>query len=328
MAMKLVLARAAHKLERGLEKIKRGPATENPIIDCYDGYATADRVILRGRVLAKARAISASGDQSRWRNFKDFVSLFMTDELRGIQITAVDYDARTMTDEEGFFTLEVPRDDPLPDTVNIKAARADDTHEVRVFSDAGAPFGVISDIDDTILKTGAYSLIKNLWTSATGNVHQREVFDDAAALLRQFEGQGVCFFYVSSSPWNLFDYLRTVFRAAGLPLGPFFLRDLGISETQFITGTHGDHKTDAIETIMSTNCDLTFVLVGDTGQHDPHIYAEIVRRYPGRIRQVILRRPNGAALSEQVAADVASIEAADVPVVMDYDYRALLTEVA
>lgn len=328
MAIKPILARGAHALERRFDKLRRGPATDNPIIDCYDGYTTADQVILRGRVLARARAVSAKGDQSHWRNFKDFVSLFMTDELRSIQISATDYDARTLTDEEGFFTLAVPRKEPAPATITIKAAPADDTHEVRVFTSAGAPFGVISDIDDTVLKTGAYSLIKNLWTSATRNVHRREVFDDAAALLRQFEGQGACFFYVSSSPWNLFDYLRTVFHAAGLPLGPFFLRDLGISETQFITGTHGDHKTDAIETILAANPDLPFALVGDTGQHDPHIYAEIVRRHPGRISQVILRRPNDVPLPPNIAADITSIKAANVPVAVGFDFRVLLTEVS
>ncbi|WP_055687968.1 phosphatase domain-containing protein [Loktanella sp. 5RATIMAR09] len=328
MAVKLALARVAHRLERGFEKIRRGPARHDPIIDCYGGYTAQDHIVLRGRVLAKARAISAEGPQSKWRNFKDFLSLFMTDELRDLTITAADSDLATQTDEEGFFTLLIPVGDAVPLYVNIQAAGADEVHPPPVFNARTARFGVISDIDDTLLRTGAYSLARNLWTSATGNVHQREVFADAVALLRDLKGQGAACFYVSSSPWNLYDYLQAVFVRTGLPLGPFFLRDLGISRTQFITGTHGDHKTDAIETILAANPHLQFTLVGDTGQHDPHIYADIVARHPDRVTQVVLRRPSAAALSRRTKDDVAKIEAAGVAVMLDHDYRSLLPDIA
>lgn len=327
MAVKLALARVAHTFERGFEKIRRGPARDDPIIDCYGGYTTPDHIVLRGRVLAKARAISAAGPQSKWRNFKDFLSLFATDELRDLTITGPDYDMTTQTDEEGFFTLRVPVTGEVPAFVNIQAAGADEVHPTPVFNACAATFGVISDIDDTLLRTGAYSLVRNLWTSATGNVHEREIFDDAVALLQDLKGRGAACFYVSSSPWNLYDYLQSVFVRTGLPLGPFFLRDLGISQSQFITGTHGDHKTGAIETILAANPHLQFTLVGDTGQHDPHIYADIVSRHLGRIAQVILRRPSDADLSSEIETDVAKIKAAGVKVMLDYDYRSLLPDI-
>jgi len=327
MAVKLALARVAHRFERGIEKIKRGPARDDPIIDCYGGYTSPDHIVLRGRVLAKARAISAVGPQSKWRNFKDFLSLFATDELRDLTITAADYDLTTQTDEEGFFTLRVPVNGDVPVVVNVQAAGAKEVHPTPVFNARTAAFGVISDIDDTLLRTGAYSLVRNLWTSATGNVHESEIFEDAVALLLNLQGRGAACFYVSSSPWNLYDYLQAVFVRTSLPLGPFFLRDLGISQTQFITGTHGDHKTGAIETILAANPHLQFTLIGDTGQHDPHIYADIVARHPGRIDQVILRRPSDAALSSEIETDVAQIKAVGVKVILDYDYRSLLPEI-
>lgn len=321
---KLILARIAHRVENGFEKIRRGPARDNPIIDCYGGYTTPDGIVLRGRVLAQARALSGVGAQSKWRNFRDFLSLFATDELRDVAITAEAVDVQTRTDEEGFFTLTLPCDDPVPAQVAVKAEGASEVHQVPVYNARNAAFGVISDIDDTLLKTGAYSLVRNLWTSATGNVHEREIFEDAIALLRACADDHAACFYVSSSPWNLYDYLNSIFDRTKLPRGPFFLRDLGISEAQFITGTHGDHKTSAIETILHANPTLRFWLVGDTGQHDPHIYADIVSRFPERITKVILRRPSNAALSEETHADIIKIEKAGVSVAIDYDYRALL----
>ena len=324
------LHRAALWTKRRLQPVlrRRRAAVATRAVDPYPGYATRDHLILRGRVLAKARAISAAGPQSKWRNFKDFLSLFATDELRDLMITAPDYDLTTQTDEEGCFTLRVPVDRDVPVFVNIQAAGADEAQPTPVFNARTAAFGVISDIDDTLLRTGAYSLVKNLWTSVTGNVHEREIIDDPIALLQDLDWLGAACFYVSSSTWTIYDYLHAIIASASLPLGPFFLRDLGISHTQLITGTHGDHKTDAIKTILAANPHLRFTLIGDTGQHDPHIYAEIVARHPGRIARVILRRPSDAQLSPKIKTDVAKIKAAGVKVMLDYDYRSLLPDIA
>lgn len=328
MAVKLALARVAHRIETVVDKVSRGPSRQNPIIDCYGGYTSRDHIALRGRVLACAPAISATSTQSKWQNFKDFIRLFATDEIKDVTIKLADGQASAETDEEGFFVLNVAVGDDVPSFVNIRASGSEEVHSVPIFNARAASFGVVSDIDDTLLRTRAYSLIKNLWTSATSNVHDREIFADAVALLQAFERQGAACFYVSSSPWNLYNYLQAVFMRTGFPMGPFFLRDLGISQTQFITGTHGDHKTDAIEKILAANPSLQFILVGDTGQHDTHIYADIVTRHPGRVMQVILRQPTNEALSAQIKADVAGIESAGVLVTLDYDYRSLLPETA
>jgi len=327
MVLKPALARIAHWFERLIDRFRRAPTRNNPIIDCYGGYTAPGHIVVRGRILAKARLVSGQAVQSKFRNFLDFLQLFLTDELEGVEIEALDDGSCTVTDEEGFFVLRVPNDQQPPAQLAIRAVGTDEIHHAPVFAARDAPYGVISDIDDTIIRTGAYSLLKNLWTSATGNVHEREVFDDAKALMRRFQKAGACFFYVSSSPWNLHGYLQTVFRKAMLPLGPFFLRDLGISDSQFITGTHGDHKSAAIMTILGANPDLSFTLVGDTGQHDPHIYAKIVDDFPGRICRVILRRPNTKSLSASTLADIDRMRSAGVVVAMDYDYRALMSEI-
>jgi len=53
------------------------------------------------------------------------------------------------------------------------------------------------------------------------------------------------FFYVSSSPWNLFSYIVAFQRAKGLPLGPLLLRDWGFNRATLAGGSHGDHKRAA-----------------------------------------------------------------------------------
>ncbi|MDA8585037.1 DUF2183 domain-containing protein [Rhodobacteraceae bacterium] len=323
MAVKLFLARTFHTVERVIDALKRVSLPSSSVIDCYGGYTASDHIVVRGRVLVSERMTSGNGRQSRWQNFKDFLQLFFTDELQDVTVTAPAYDVTTRSDEEGFFVLAVPRREQVPSSIKVSAEGMEHPLAVPVYSSENAAFGVISDIDDTVLRTGAFSLIKNLWTSATGNVHEREVFPDAIELMKSLAGEGASFFYVSSSPWNLYDYLQSIFARTELPLGPFFLRDLGISPTQFITGTHGDHKTDAIERILAANPQLPFTLIGDTGQHDPHIYADIVSRYPNQVVRVILRRAGTKPLSEVVKADVVIIENAGVSASVVQDYRAL-----
>lgn len=68
------------------------------------------------------------------------------------------------------------------------------------------------------------------------------------------------------------------------------LRDLGLSETQFITSGHGDHKGRSIDRLMAANPDLPVILIGDTGQKDAEIYLAARRRHPCRVRAVLLRR--------------------------------------
>jgi phosphatidate phosphatase APP1 len=89
-------------------------------------------------------------------------------------------------------------------------------------------------------------------------------------------------FYVSKSPWNLFAPIVEYLEVQGLPEGPVILRDLGFR-------TSKNHKSTTIEHILKTYPALKFVLSGDSGEQDPEIYADIVRRFPDRILAIYIR---------------------------------------
>jgi phosphatidate phosphatase APP1 len=295
--------RWALRLEAVADRL-RPPRRGPPLVEPYTGYATPDALILRGRCLTALRRTAPAPDQSRWTNLRQMVSLFLTSEVADVPVEAAG--ACTRTDEEGYFTLAVPRGDVAPGWPRV-AVRVVDRPESEVAVEVlvpapSAPALVISDIDDTVLQTGAYSLRRNLWTSLTGNALTRRVFPDTAALLRRFADAGAPVFYVSSSPWNLHHFLNTVFAANDVPKGPMFLRDLGINPEP---GGHHHHKTAAIEAVLAAYPDLPAVLVGDTGQKDPAIYAAVAARRPGRVAAVYLREPRAEAspeLAEAVAA--------------------------
>lgn len=305
------LHRIAWSAEKATDRYK-SRRTDRRIIEPYLGYATPEHLVVRGRVLTALRRNKPKPDQSRWTNFKQMFALFLTSEVSNVEVRARDVDARS--NEEGYFTILLPRDGQqgwVDVEVHLPNAEVSTICPVMVASQA-ATFAVISDIDDTVLQTGAYSLVRNLWTSLTGNVNTRQVFPDAVTFMRAMsEGGRNPIYYVSSSPWNLHHFLKTIFAKANLVSGPKFLRDLGLSKTKFITGSHGDHKGSSIDTLLAANPGLRYVLVGDTGQHDAFVYRDAIQRHPGRIAAVVLREPGPGPDAESQAA-MAEIEAAGV----------------
>jgi phosphatidate phosphatase APP1 len=122
------------------------------------------------------------------------------------------------------------------------------------------------------------------------NAHSRLPFEGVADFYRalQLGPSGEDFnpiFYVSSSPWNLYDVLEDFLDVHGVPGGPLFLKDWSPTTLR----DHDRHKLGAIRTLLATYPDLPFVLIGDSGERDPEIYRQIVQEHPGRVRAIYIR---------------------------------------
>jgi phosphatidate phosphatase APP1 len=243
------------------------------------------------------------------------------------------------TDGEGFvhFDLALGNGWALPETtswqvVTLRWHALDGEGEVRghVLAPAStATLGVISDIDDTILETGAHDLVRN-WRRVLAQMPgERLPVPGARAFYDRLGGpphggahpaRHRPFFYVSSSPWNLFDYLLAFKQAHDLPLGPMMLRDWGLNRATLGGAGHGAHKALAIAGIAGFYPDMRFALIGDSTQADALAFAEAVKQGPERIAGAFLRKAPGAPvdIEEQRALD--AITAAGVPVWLGEDY--------
>jgi phosphatidate phosphatase APP1 len=101
-------------------------------------------------------------------------------------------------------------------------------------------------------------------------------------------------FYVSGSEWNLFDLLVNFFRYHDIPEGPLFLRDKGLRfDKPDVAPNEQEFKHSQICRILDTFPHLKFICIGDSGQHDPEIYRDIVKEYPGRILGIYIRDVSG-----------------------------------
>jgi len=298
-------------------------------IDAYGGHGSAAGVVVRGRVLddpAPSEAVEGEGVGAAVRRT---VRQFLTDELPGVplRVTVGDASTTTVTDGEGYFLVRLrPGAASLTSPWTTGTVELDGDYrgltaghmtpvEVRVPGPA-ATFGVISDVDDTILETGVQRALHMLKQTFTGSALTRTPFEGAAGLYRDLAGGTNPLFYVSSSPWNLHAFLEAFISHHGFPPGPVLLRDL--------LGTRGgrEPKHGRIDEVLELHPDLPFVLIGDSGEKDPEIYADTVRAHHDRIRAVYIREVRldpGDGRVEQVADAWES----DVPFVLAPDTDAV-----
>ena len=289
---------------------KRKRNFENPLmIMPFFGYGTSEKIRIKGRVIEDEGAITSTETDSVWRNIANMYRRFETDEIPYARVKAVFQKAEveTVADREGYFTAEFNSVGDLPESVwqevgfeliePVSLSKETAKAVGQILTPAPcARFGVISDIDDTVITTNVTNRLKMLITTIAANEHTRIPFEGVAAFYRALQrgasgAENNPIFYVSSSPWNLYGFLLEFFRKHEIPFGPLFMKDFG-SHTLFSGGEHKTHKLENIAHILETFKHLPFVLIGDSGEQDPEIYRQTVEKYPNRIRAVYIRDVN------------------------------------
>jgi len=274
----------------------------------YLGFGNGRRVWLKGRLLDEAGFREQGSGDSGWQNLVALYRRLESDEVAGarvqLQVDATVHETRT--DRGGYFSFDLTLDTGLapgwhglelafPDSIGPEGEMLRARAEVMVPA-SGARFGIISDIDDTVLWTNVTNKLNMALMLARTNHHTRKPFKGVAGFYRALrDGAGGNednpLFYVSSSPWHLYGPLVDFLRLQGIPLGPLLLRELSVRRVLKLT-EHGNHKLEQIERILGFYPELQFVLIGDSGEQDPEIYAEVVRRHPHAVKMIYIRNVN------------------------------------
>ncbi len=278
------------------------------IIVPYLGYGTSEKLALCGRVLEDEGFRPSMDSERRWRNVVAFLKRLESDEIPGARLRATfgGSSVETLSDSEGYFSVEFKVRGLPPGWHEIQLQLLDfpATETGRVLVPApDADFGVISDLDDTVIQSDVTRKLHMLARLACSNAHTRKPFQGIAAFYRALHKGRNPFFYVSKSPHNLYSPLVEFLEHQQLPAGPLLLRDYGLRMKK-------DHKGRAIENILATYPALRFILIGDSGEQDPEIYADILSRFPERIRVIYIRSidrsPARLKAIKNLAAQVAS----------------------
>jgi phosphatidate phosphatase APP1 len=274
----------------------------------YLGYGTRERLIVCGRVLEDEGFTPATDADGRWRNVVRFWKRLESDEVPLARLRARFFgrESEGITDREGYFRLFIaPRGRLGPGVWQEVELELRGEEAVRATARVLVPsrrarFGVISDIDDTIVASHVGNKVRMILTAVLSNARTRKPFPGVAAFYRALHAGMNPFFYISKSPWNLYAPLLEYLEIQKLPLGPLLLRDFGLRPEK-------EHKRKAIDDILATYPKLKFILIGDSGEEDPEIYSAVVHRHPDRIRAVYIRSVNQKRISqiEKLAGEVA-----------------------
>lgn len=291
---------------------------KDPIhIVTFRSYGTANHLYAKGRALEDENI-----DLSKKGFFNLLINAykrFKTDLITEASLILTLPDGRTIqtkTDNQGYFLVDQAIKDiiPLLDETgclqyqisflgNSQLGKIQKenlfTGEVFIPSQK-AKFGVISDVDDTIIHTGLTSRFK--WKVVKNTIFKRaekriplEGAADFYEMLKNGKSGNETnpIFYVSHGPWNLYTYLELFLEKNQFPKGPILLRDFVNPLTKrFLPKAIGNEKPQKqkeILNLLKTYPKLPFILIGDSGEHDPDIYTEIAEAHPERILAIYLR---------------------------------------
>lgn len=301
--------------------------TNEVTIKVYHGYGYGNQLVIYGHVFKLSPTSRKKYRKSFLRNTWALLRLFIVKPfpLLPLEMHWKDQVYFCTSDTDGFFKFGWNDEPPLPQGWNEVSVKAKLNNAIvaeskgHVYVPFSTQYGFISDIDDTFLISHSSNLQKRLFVLFTQNARTRKPFEGVAKHYQLLAESNTTkdapnpFFYVSSSEWNLYEYILEFTRINEIPKGVFLLNQLKRFKQLLETGQN-NHKTKftRIARILESYPDQRFILLGDSSQQDPYIYEAIVSHFPKQIHAVYIR--DVYANNKHKAADVLhKIESAGVP---------------
>ena len=156
---------------------------------------------------------------------------------------------------------------------------------------------IISDIDDTIKVSNVLDKKELLINTFVKQYTFTKGFPE---YYKKLASQGAYFHYVSASPWQLYPSLKP-FMEKYYPKGTIALRDFRLKDSSLLAflKPSTDYKIKQIQKIIQRYPQHRFILIGDSGEHDPEVYAAIYQQFPKNIQAIQIRAVKGSDLTKQ-----------------------------
>ncbi|MFT3861290.1 App1 family protein [Micropruina sp.] len=299
-----IAARVEEFLDRRLEALFRALGWREQVIG-YAGYGSSEFV----RVLARVVLVPQWSRSQLGRATKEFVKRrgwrsFITAPCVRASVTFTLGERRVtvLSDRGGYLDHRITPHDFEPGWHSITAQTAQSRPSecpVLIVGD-DTTFGLVSDIDDTILTTWLPRPMIAAWNSFVRDESNRQSIPGMARFYQRFldTHPGAVMVYLSTGAWNTFHFLTRFIDEHHYPRGPLLLTDWGPTNTGWFRSGM-EHKRTNLLRLAADFPRVRWLLVGDDGQHDPEIYAEFTRSHPTHVAAVAIRQ---LSPTEQVLA--------------------------
>lgn len=320
-----------HAVEAGLAARLRGRPGWTVTVDPYVGHGTPTRAHLRGRAVVRRQ-------QPRRRDgvaatLVTSLTRYARVEAKGepIDIEVAGRTISAVSDDEGYLTVDVDLPEVTTGWHDVTWLPPSGAVPGRLLVvDPDAPLGLVSDLDDTVIHTGLTRAWETVRTSLLVADEDRVPIAGGAELYQALlagnpgadssaaEGPA---FYVSTGAWNVHEMLLLFLARNGFPAGPIMLTDWGPSARWLFRENSVAFKARTIASLITQHPRPVWVLVGDSGQHDPEAYAAVVRSCPGRVRAVYIRDvpPTSVLRANRVSQLAAEMAGLGVPMLLIRD---------
>jgi phosphatidate phosphatase APP1 len=298
-------------------------------IKVYHGYGHTKNLVVYGHVFKKRAATNQVYSNSFFTNIIYLLKLFILKPYAFAKVRLNFYGQ--IIDQtaayDGFFKFEWAATESVSAGWHEVKVEALDDSEVALATHTGSvyvphitQYAFISDIDDTVMVSYSAKIWRRLRELFIKNPHTRKTFQNAQkhyemlALSHTSADQPNPFFYVSSSEWNLYDYLVETFRYNKLPEGVFLLNQIKRWSTMLSSGKTGhEGKLLRVMRILDAFPNQKFVFFGDNSQKDPEIYTSIAEKYPTNIEAIYIRNVRPSKQEETLKL-LNKAEAKNIPI--------------
>ena len=293
----------------------------------YRGYVNDEELVVFGHVFKSWAPDKYRMDRKGIRHAVSVIHMFRIKPLENVEIKLKfkEVEVTTKTLADGYFRFTIPYSEKLESgwhsyEVSCKIYNYGIVQTSELLKPFESKVGVISDIDDTFLVSHSGNFLKKLYVMLLKNINKRMVFEDVVphyqALSRagqENETASNSFFYVSSSEWNLYEFIDAFVRLHKLPKAVIKLKKIktGISDFLFTGRGSHDHKFEKIKDIIMFYPKLEYVLLGDDSQKDPYLYERIVKIFPQNIKAIYIRQTSRKK-KKQAATVLKNIESMNV----------------
>ncbi|SDU78098.1 App1 family protein [Arcanobacterium phocae] len=247
----------------------------------------AGNVVQDIATLANEKAAEA---ERGWRQF-------FTTQVGFLPVTVIigEQTIRTRTDRSGYLDIVVENHGLTPgwhEALIIPAAGEPVNAPIMVV-EPQAKLGLISDIDDTIVVTWLPRAMLAAWNSFVKHTNTRQAVPGMSTFYQTLlaDAPEAPVFYLSTGAWNTYSTFLNFIQLNDLPIGPMLLTDWGPTPTGLFRSGQ-EHKKSQLRNLLIMFPNIEWFLVGDDGQNDPHIYDELAREHPSRVRGIALRELN------------------------------------
>ncbi|MCP9200072.1 App1 family protein [Gramella sp. GC03-9] len=273
----------------------------------YRGYVNNEELVVFGHLFESWAPDKYSVDKKGVKHAYSILHKFRIKPLQNYEVRLKfrEMEVTTKTMDDGYFRFSVPFEEELEPgwheyEVSCRMFDFGIIEKGELLKPYESKLAIISDIDDTFLISHSNSFFKKLYVMLSKNINKRKVFDDVVRHYQKLSLAGQddnskasnSFFFVSSSEWNLYDFISEFAHLHELPKAVIKLKKIKTGLRDFVKSGRGDHdhKFIKIKDIISFYPHLKYVLLGDDSQHDPYLYERICKTFPVNIRAVYIRQ--------------------------------------